>query len=471
MTKKSPLEYLAGFAATAILSWFLLMLFPFYPSELMIVIALALGLIGIKSPRSGLMLAILLSLIAATYQGALVGLTFFIVLVIASALNTWDIASLIASWILAFLTPVPSLAITPTIFVGLHERQGDALKVGVLSGITIFLLSWTRNISRSGLMLVPSTSSYLQKAIPHPWDFTSFIPNFDTFTVANLSGYYTPLLTNLNDFHIYVLLIAWGIAGYLTALLASKKKSPRYFVSGLVGVLPATIVGYLFIQTPPAQIAAVLIAAVILPLAYIPIQSRIAEKPKDARSAVPNPVPVVKVPKDGRQPAAIMFTDVVGYTALTQDDQSAAAGLLETQQETLRPVLEKYHGREVKTIGDALLVEFTNTLEAVNCAVDIQKTLEKQKLLASNGKEMKLRIGIHVGDVIHREGDVFGDAVNIASRIEPLAEPGGICISRQVYDQVWNKVNYEITELGLQELKNVQYPTEIYRVSPDKLKE
>jgi class 3 adenylate cyclase len=177
------------------------------------------------------------------------------------------------------------------------------------------------------------------------------------------------------------------------------------------------------------------------------------------------------VPKDGRQPAAIMFTDVVGYTALTQDDESAAAGLLETQQETLRPVLEKYHGQEIKTIGDALLVEFTNTLEAVNCAVDIQKTLEKQKLLASNGKEMKLRIGIHVGDVIHREGDVFGEAVNIASRIEPLAEPGGICISRQVYDQVWNKVNYEITELGLQELKNVQYPTEIYRVSPDKLKE
>jgi class 3 adenylate cyclase len=471
MTKKSPLEYLAGFAATAALSWFLLMLFPFYPSELMIVIALALGLVGIKSPRSGLMLAILLALIAATYQGALVGLTFFIVLVFASALNTWEIASLITSWILAFLTSLPSLAITPTIFVGLHEREGDALKVGILSGITIFLLSWTRDISRAGLMLVPSTSSYVQKAIPTPWYLTSFIPNVDTFTVANLSSYYAPLLKNMNDFHIYVLLIAWGIAGYLTALLASKKRSPRYFVSGVVGVLPAVLVGSLFIQTPPAQIAAVLIVAVILPLAYIPIHSRITEKPNVARSAVPIPVPVVTVPKDGRQLAAIMFTELVGYTTLQQDDEPAAVGLLKTQEETLRPILEKYHGREIKTIGDALLVEFTNTLEAVNCAVDIQKTLEKQKLLASNGKEMKLRIGIHVGDVTHREGNVFGAAVNIASRIEPLAEPGGICISRQVYDQVWNEVKYEITELGLQELKNVQYPTEIYRVSPDKVKE
>ena len=104
------------------------------------------------------------------------------------------------------------------------------------------------------------------------------------------------------------------------------------------------IVGYLFIQTPSAQMAAALIAAVILPVVYIPLQSRIAEKPKDARSAEPNPVPVVTVPNDG-QLAAIMFTDVVGYAVLTQDDEPAAVGLLETQsKETLRPVLEKYHG-------------------------------------------------------------------------------------------------------------------------------
>jgi len=135
------------------------------------------------------------------------------------------------------------------------------------------------------------------------------------------------------------------------------------------------------------------------------------------------------------------------------------------QKKVLRPIFERHGGRGIETIGDAFLVEFTNALDAAVCAVDIQRTLQEQKPLAHKGKETKLRIGIHVGDVIHREGDVFGDAVNIASRITPLAEPGGTCVSRQVYDQVWNKIDYEIIALGTQELKNVQYPTEVYRIS------
>jgi TolB-like protein/class 3 adenylate cyclase len=163
-----------------------------------------------------------------------------------------------------------------------------------------------------------------------------------------------------------------------------------------------------------------------------------------------------------RRLAAIMLTDIVGYTALGQENESAALELLARHRELIRPLFSRHAGREVKTMGDAFLVEFASALEATLCAIDIQSTVHSRNL--ERGEKLQVRIGIHVGDVMHQEGDVLGDTVNVASRIEPLAQAGGVCISGQVFDHVKNKVSYPFVRLEAGRLKNVNDSVEVYRI-------
>jgi len=165
-----------------------------------------------------------------------------------------------------------------------------------------------------------------------------------------------------------------------------------------------------------------------------------------------------------RRLAAIMFTDMVGYSALSQRDEALALELLEKHREILRLIFPRFNGAEIKTIGDAFLVEFQSALEAAQCALEIQRTLAKRNHDVPREHRIELRIGIHIGDVVHRGGDVYGDGVNIASRIQPVAGIGGICISMDVERQIHNALEVTFEKLAPTELKNIQVPMDLFRI-------
>jgi adenylate cyclase len=159
-----------------------------------------------------------------------------------------------------------------------------------------------------------------------------------------------------------------------------------------------------------------------------------------------------------------MYTDMVGYTALGQRNESLSLALVEEQRQLIRPILIRHNGREVKTIGDAFLVEFQSALDAVRCAYDVQRATREFNISVPEERRLHLRVGIHLGDVVESLGDISGDAVNVASRIESLAEDGGVCLTRQIYDHVHNKFDLPLVSLGPKSLKNVSAPVETYRM-------
>jgi adenylate cyclase len=165
-----------------------------------------------------------------------------------------------------------------------------------------------------------------------------------------------------------------------------------------------------------------------------------------------------------RRLAAIMFTDMVGYSALAQRSDALALELLEEHRRLLRSIFPRFNGTEIKTIGDAFFVEFQSALEGAQCAIEIQRALAKRNTDSPPDRHIQIRVGIHIGDVVHREGDVYGDGVNIASRIEPLAGAGGICVSVDVERQIRNALEARLEKLGPTELKNIRMPMELFRI-------
>ena len=165
-----------------------------------------------------------------------------------------------------------------------------------------------------------------------------------------------------------------------------------------------------------------------------------------------------------RRLSAIMFTDMADYTSLSQKNEALALQLLEEHRNIIRPIFSRHNGNEVKTIGDAFLVEFSSAVEAVRCAFDIQQALHELNLVRPTERKILLRIGVHLGDVIHSQNDVYGDAVNVASRVEALSPIGGVWITAQVNDHVKNKLDFPLTSHGRKELKNVGEAVEVFQV-------
>jgi len=168
-----------------------------------------------------------------------------------------------------------------------------------------------------------------------------------------------------------------------------------------------------------------------------------------------------------RKLTAILSADVKGYSRLMGEDEKGTVRTLNAYKEVMTGLVQHHHGRVVDAPGDNLMAEFASVVDAVECAVEIQKELKTRNAELPENRRMEFRIGINLGDVIEEEGRIYGDGVSIAARIESLSEGGGICVSGTAFDQVRNKLDLGYEYLGEQTVKNIALPARVYKVLMD----
>jgi adenylate cyclase len=172
-----------------------------------------------------------------------------------------------------------------------------------------------------------------------------------------------------------------------------------------------------------------------------------------------------------RKLAAILAADVVGYSRLMQEDEAGTlAALKQRRKEILQPTVAQHRGRIIKVVGDGVLVEFASAVAAVQCAIELQQAMSAANspndANDQNRKTILLRIGVNLGEVVVEGSDLYGDGVNVAARLEAIAEPGTICISAKVRDEVQGKIDVKLEDMGEVSLKSMERPVRVFSVSP-----
>lgn len=190
--------------------------------------------------------------------------------------------------------------------------------------------------------------------------------------------------------------------------------------------------------------------------------------PRVVATLVPEPDFIPPEDVGLRKLVAVMFADVVASTRLMEKDEESTIKTIKEQQTIMNTLIKLYKGRFIKHIGDAIMADFTSSVNAVRCAIQIQKKIQKRNKGKPYTKKMLVRIGVHSGDVhLEENEDIRGHAVDIASRIESMAEAGGICVSRDVFNQIKSMPDIRTARLGSKKLKNIEQPIEIYKVLID----